>query len=307
MNLFWISGPRCDKETPHTPVGNLEKIAMRRKAPSVFTQTVIACSVLSSTLAFGQLGEPPNDLGVRLGHIHLTVKDVEAQRRFWNEMMGGTLVRNGAVPMIQFPGVFILLQEGQSSAPPAGSVVDHFGFVLKDINAARARWKAANVNYTVGATNPNQGYVEAPDGIRVEVFGDPSLPGPISMDHIHMLLAATDIPAIQAWYEKVLGGLPGKRKTVARAGLTDCAYFHRFNVSFSPSDMKRDPTKGRSLDHIGFEVKSLDEFAKRLAASDIKLDSPPQGIPNSKIKVAFLTDPWGTYIELSENLAPTGN
>ena len=24
-------------------------------------------------------------------------------------------------------------------------------------------------------------------------------------------------------------------------------------------------------------------------------------------KVAFLTDPWGTYIELTENLAPTEN
>lgn len=281
---------------------------MRWTGLSIFTRTaVLACSVLSSTLAFAQLGEPPNDLGVRLGHVHLTVKDVEAQRRFWTEMMGGTLVKNGPLTMIQFPGVFIMLQEGRSTAPPAGSVVDHFGFVLKDISAARARWKAANVTYTVGEINPNQGYVEAPDGIRLEVFGDPSLPGPVGMDHIHMLLPAADIPAIQAWYEKALGGLPGKRKTVARSGLTNCVYFHRFNVSFSPSDMKRDPTKGRSLDHIGFEVKSLDEFAKRLEAAGIKLDSPPHQIPNSSTKVAFLTDPWGTYIELTENLGSTGS
>src|SRR4030095_5793624 len=109
------------------------------------------------------------------------------------------------------------------------------------------------------------------------------------------------IPAIQAWYEKALGGLPGKRKTVARAGLTDCVYFHRFNVSFSPADMKRAATKSRSLDHIGFEVKNLDEFAKRLEGLGIKLDAPPRQIPNSKTKVAFFTDPWGTYIELTEN------
>jgi catechol 2,3-dioxygenase-like lactoylglutathione lyase family enzyme len=280
---------------------------MKRKGPLVFAQAVFACAVLSSTLVFAQLGEPPNDFGLRLGHIHLTVKDVEAHRRFWTEMLGGTLVKNGPLTMIQFPGVFVMLREGQSTAPPAGSVVDHFGFVLKDINAARARWKAANVNYTIGATNPNQGYVEAPDGVRVEVFGDPSLPGPIGMDHIHMQLLATDIPAIQAWYEKVLGGLPGKRKTVARSGVTDCVYFHRFNVSFSPSDTKRDPTKGRSLDHIGFEVKSLDEFVKHLEPLGIKLDSPSRQIPNSNTKVAFLTDPWGTYIELTENLAPAAN
>ncbi len=280
---------------------------MKGKVLSFFAPTVFALSALFSTQAFAQLGEPPNDVGVRLGHVELTVKDVEAQRRFWTGMMGGTLVKNGPLTMIQFPGVFILLQEGESTAPPAGSVVDHFGFVLKDITAARARWKAANVKYTVGDLNPNQGYVEAPDGIRVEVFGDPSLPGPIGMDHIHMLLVAADIPAIQTWYEKVLGGLPGKRKTVARSGVTDCVYFHRFNISFSVSNMKRDPTKGRSLDHIGFEVKSLDEFVKRLETLGMRLDSPPKQIANSKTKAAFLTDPWGTYIELTENLAPAGN
>ncbi len=272
-----------------------------------FVAAAFAGGVLSSSLALAQLAEPANDLGVKLGHIHLTVKDVAAQRSFWTTMMGGTLVENGPLTMIRFPGVFILLRQGESTAPPAGSVVDHFGFVLKDIGAARLRWKAANVAYTVGETNPNQGYVEAPDGIRVEVFGDPSLPGPIGMDHIHLLLPAVDIPAIQAWYEKVLGGLPGKRKTVARAGVTDCVYFHRFNVSFSLSDVKRAPTRGRSLDHIGFEVRNLDEFARRVEALGIKLDSPPREIPNSKIKVAFLTDPWGTYVELTENLAPAGN
>src|SRR5437899_5155877 len=104
-----------------------------------------------------------------------------------------------------------------------------------EFNAARARWKAANVTYTIGTTHPKQGYVEAPDGIRVEVFGDPSLPGPVGMDHIHMFPVREDIPAIQAWYAKVLGGLPGKRKTVANSGVTDCVYFHRFNVSFSAS------------------------------------------------------------------------
>src|SRR6059036_2180528 len=131
--------------------------------------------------------------------------------------------------------------------------------------------------------------------------------GPVGMDHIHMLLPPTDIPAIQAWYDKNLGGLTGKRKTVATSGVTDCVYFHRFNVSFSRSDTKRDPTKGRSLDHIGFEVKNLDELVKKLEAAGTKLEAPPRMVPNSNVKIAFLTDPWGTYIELTQNLAPAAN
>src|SRR5438034_2443331 len=280
---------------------------MKLKLSSMIVSAAFLGLILNCIAAFAQLAEPPNDLGVRLGHIHLVVKSVEAQTKFWTEMMGGAVVKNGPLTLVQFPGVFIMLRQGDPTAPPAGSIVDHFGFVLKDINGARARWRAADVTYTIGTTNPNQGFVEAPDGIRVEVFGDPSLPGPIGMDHIHMQLVRTDIPAIQDWYARVLGGLPGKRKTVATSGVTDCVYFHRFNLSFSASPMKREPTKGRSLDAIGFDVKSLDDFAKRLEELGIKLDSSPQQIPNSKIRVAFLTDPWGTHIELIENLAPTGN
>jgi len=280
---------------------------MKCKAQLVIAPLVFLCLVLNSVAAFAQLAEPPNDLGVRLGHIHLAVKNVETQTKFWTDMMGGTVVKNGPLTLIQFPGVFIMLRQGDPTAPPAGSTVDHFGFVLKDINAARAKWKAAGVNYTIGANNPNQGYVEAPDGIRVEVFGDPSLPGAVGMDHIHMFVPASDIPAIQAWYDKNLGGLTGKRKTVATSGVTDCVYFHRFNVSFSRSDTKRDPTKGRSLDHIGFEVKNLDELVKKLEAAGTKLEAPPRMVPNSNVKIAFLTDPWGTYIELTQNLAPAAN
>ena len=247
---------------------------------------------------------PPNDLGVSIGHIHLLVKDVVVQQKFWTEMMGGTLVANGPLSLIEFPGVFIMLRQGDPSGPPAGSTIDHFGFVVKDLAAARARWKAGNVTFEEGAENPNQGYVLAPDGIRVEVFGDPSLPGPISMDHIHSYPEAVDVPKLQEWYAKAFGGLPGKRERVAGGGLIDCDYFQRFNLSFSVRGGPLLPTKGRAIDHIGFDVRDIDAFGQLLESQGIKFDAPPRQIPNTLTKVAFLTDPWGTYIEVTQNLSP---
>ena len=258
----------------------------------------------SSTPALAQLA-PPNDIGVALGHIHVAVKDVEAHKPFWTTMLGGTLVTNGPLPLIQFPGIFVMLRQAEPTGPPAGSILDHFGLVYKDLAAARARWKAAGVKYDVGDTNPNQGYVYAPDSaIRVEVFGDPSLPGPVGMDHVHLYPSEADIPAMQAWYARVFGGLPGKRQRVARPGLTDCDYFHRFNLSFSAGAGKLAPTKGRAIDHLGFDVRNLEEFEKRLAAQGLTFEAPPRHVPNSQTKIAFLTDPWGTYIEVTERLAP---
>jgi len=272
-----------------------------KKAP-VLAAWVLALA--SSTPALAQLA-PPNDIGVALGHLHVAVKDVEAHRQFWTTMLGGTLVTNGPLTLIQFPGVFIMLRQADAAEPSAGTVFDHFGFVYKDLAAARARWQAAGVKYTVGDTNPNQGYVYTPDGaIRVEVFGDPSLPGPVGMDHVHLYPAEADIPAMQAWYAKVFGGLPGTRQRVARPGVIDCDYFHRFNLSFSAGAGKLAATRGRAIDHLGFDVRNLEEFEKRLAAHGLKFDAPPRQVPNTRTKVAFLTDPWGTYIEVTEGLAP---
>jgi catechol 2,3-dioxygenase-like lactoylglutathione lyase family enzyme len=278
---------------------------MKRSQAALFLTVLLASVLLPPAASAMQLGEPPNDFGVKLGHVRLTVKSVRDQVRFWTEMMGGTLLTNAPVTMIEFPGIYVVLQEGQGAAP-TNSVLEHFGFVLKDINAARARWKAANITYTIGDINPNQGYVDAPDGVRVEVFGDPSMPGPIGMDHIHTYVVQDDIASITDWYAKVLGGLPGTRKRVAGPGVINCVYFHRFNVSFSPTPSRRTPAKGHSLEGIGFDVKNLDEFAERVGKLGIQFDSTPQRIPNSQARIGYLTDPWGLRIEVTEKLLPGG-
>ncbi|HUO30283.1 MAG TPA: VOC family protein, partial [Bryobacteraceae bacterium] len=61
-------------------------------------------------------------------------------------------------------------------------------------------------------------------------------------------------------------------------------------------------TKGRALDHIGFEVKDLETFCRKLEADGVKLDMPYRRIPELNLAIAYLTDPWGTYIELTEGL-----
>jgi hypothetical protein len=103
----------------------------------------------------------------------------------------------------------------------------------------------------------------------------------------------------QAWYVKTFGAKPGKRAQF------DAADLPGVNLTFSKAETPTVGTRGRSLDHIGFEVKNLEQVCKKLEASGIKLDRPYTRLPNSTTAIAFLTDPWGTYIELTENLAPS--
>jgi len=62
------------------------------------------------------------------------------------------------------------------------------------------------------------------------------------------------------------------------------------------------PTKGRAVDHVGFEVRNLAEFCRKLEARGVKLDVPYKAIPERGLAVAFLTDPFGVTIELTEGL-----
>ncbi len=59
---------------------------------------------------------------------------------------------------------------------------------------------------------------------------------------------------------------------------------------------------GFVLDHIGFEVKNLEAFCKELEAAGTKLAVPYRQVPALGIAIAFFTDPWGTYVELTEGL-----
>ena len=58
----------------------------------------------------------------------------------------------------------------------------------------------------------------------------------------------------------------------------------------------------RALDHIGFEVKDLEAFCEILEQKGVKFDIPYRQIPSLGLSIAFLTDPWGTYVELTEGL-----
>ena len=63
-------------------------------------------------------------------------------------------------------------------------------------------------------------------------------------------------------------------------------------------------TKGRSLDHIGFEVKDLEATMKKMQADGVTIESPLRDMRQQiGLKIAFVIDPLGTRIELTEGLA----
>ena len=152
--------------------------------------------------------------------------------------------------------------------------------------------------------NGNQGYVWGPDGINIEYYGDPAIPVPVKMDHTHSF-----VPDIAASKELVHESAWRRTRSASarvESGMERSRPLSGMTVTFAGSQggATLAPTQGRSLDHMGFEVKDLAAYVRRLEALGIKVDTESRQIPGTRIASAYITDPWGTRIELTQNLAP---
>jgi len=259
-------------------------------------------AMLPTTTAWAQLADPGN-VGVAMGHVHLAVQDIEATKKFWIAVGGTPASKLGANEVVKFPGVLILIRKAMD--PPAGtvgSVVNHIGFLVPNVAATRAKWQAAGLMMEPpNPANAKQIYVHTPDDlVRIEILEDAMQTEPIKFHHVHFFVAdsggTNSVLAMQAWYAKTFGAKPGKR------GQFEAADLPGVNLTFAKSDTPTVGTKGRALDHIGFEIKDLQAFCKKAEAAGIKLDMPYTPRPDLGIALAFITDPWGTYIELNEGL-----
>lgn len=233
-----------------------------------------------------------------MGHVHLNVRNVEAQKKFWLAL-GGTPIMVGPFTVMKFPGVLVFLNLPPPAEPPsggnAGAVVSHVGFTVPNFEDSMAKWKAAGVAVGI-SQRPKQVMLLAPDDLRIEVLEDPAQTVPIAFHHVHFLVEADNVTGIKSWYVKMFGAKPGMR------GMNEADDIPGANLTFSKSDTATARTKGRVIDHIGFEIYDLEEFCKKLEASGVKFDRPYRRSATTGLGVAFLTDPWGTYIELNEGM-----
>jgi catechol 2,3-dioxygenase-like lactoylglutathione lyase family enzyme len=237
---------------------------------------------------------PPNADGVAMGHLHLSTTDTDASRKFWVDAMGGMPVKFGAGEVYKFPDVIVIATKKPSvSGGSEGSSVNHLGFKVKSLEAAVAKVKGAG--FKLGP-NPSatQQFVFTPDDVKIELTEDKTMSVPIAHHHIHFFNSA--VLETQDWYAKTFGAKKGKRAKFEAADLPGV------NLSFSLSDTPVVGTKGRAMDHIGFEVKDLEAFTKKMEANGVKFDVPYRKVPALGIAIAFFTDPWGTYVELTEGL-----
>ena len=254
---------------------------------------------------------------VIVGHYHLNVTSIDAHKKFWVDTLGGTAFKFGpGIDVIRFPGVFLFLREQKPTGPTRGTAFDHIGFAVPDVPKLTARVVANGYGLTVGrepgpgqtASPPTAGnygrfsYLVGPDGVKVELVTNEEANAPPIMHH-HVHFANKQFVEMQQWYMKAFDATlrAGQTDYFIGADLPGVGYMLNF-FSWLPAEAQTG-TKGRAVDHVGFEVRGLEAFTRRLEGKGITLTEAYRKAPElGNIGVAVITDPWGTVIELTEGL-----
>jgi catechol 2,3-dioxygenase-like lactoylglutathione lyase family enzyme len=250
----------------------------------------------SATCLFAQL-PPPNDMGVSMGHNHMLVPDPEVHKKHRVGVLGAEEVHSGTLEAWKFPGIFLIVGKART-APTGGtdgSTVNHIGVAVPSYAAIKAKMAELGIETATDIPASRQLIVNFPDKVSVEFIEDATLKAPAAFNHIQ--LSTPNDQKLRDWYVKTFGAKPATRRNVQVASIPGG------ELEFRKVPAAEAATKGRSLDHIGFEVKDLPAFCKKLEADGVMLEGPMRDAPQLGLKIAFLVDPEGTRIELTEGLA----
>jgi len=248
------------------------------------------------------------------GHHHLNTTNMAAQKKFFVDALGGKAITIGTnnTEIIEFPNVLIFFRTTQApTGGTRGTTVNHIGFSVPNLRQAVDKVKANLFQMITSTEAPGRevkddiagplqpggasiAFALGPDDVKVELVEAKQQTIPITLHHVHFFNPKNT--EMQAWYVKTFGAKPRNGGAFPAADLPGVA------LNFSPSAEPVVGTQGRALDHIGFEVKDLEAFCKKLEADGIKLAVPYRKVPALDIAIAFITDPWGTYIEMTEGL-----
>jgi catechol 2,3-dioxygenase-like lactoylglutathione lyase family enzyme len=240
--------------------------------------------------------------------FYLNVNDVDSHKRFFADTLGGRAVAdNTPNDVLGFPNALLFLHRQAPTGGTKGTTINHFAFGVPDIRKMVAIVEAAGYPMITRAEVPATlevqdglcymadqstfvAFTMAPDDTKVEFIEIRTQSEPIALHHIHF--AGPQVPEMKAWYVKVLSAKPGKRGNFEAADLPGV------NLTYSPSPSPVVGTRGRVLDHIGFEIKGLMALGKKLESQGVFVERSPSRGRRSDQESIFVTDPWGTSIEL---------
>jgi len=256
-----------------------------RAATGVFTAAVLVASAVPA-------GAQTNFVSL-VDHLHLAAPDQAAAVAWYAKHFGGVPMTAEAPDRLMFGQTRVIFQRSASAEPSSGSVLDHIGFSVPDLDATMTALAADGAKVVTPARDApglfRLAFVEDPWGVRLEVVQDAETLG---LHHIH--LRAPDPAAMLAWCTDAFGGSITKLKD-----RLDGINYGGVWILAQRGDAV--PSAGHAIDHMGMRPVNVDRAVEGLKAKDVKVTTEPRPLtlPSGvSMRLAFIEGPEGVRIEL---------
>src|SRR5438477_5294656 len=160
------------------------------------------------------------------GHHHLNTTNMDAQKKFFVDTLGGTVVKLGAnQEIVKFPNVLIFFRATQApTGGTRGTTVNHIGFSVPNLRqmvdkvkangfqmitkteAAADRTVKDDIAGPAQAGGASIAFAQGPDDLKVEFVEAAQQTIPITLHHVHFFNPKN--MEMQAWYVKTFGATP---------------------------------------------------------------------------------------------------
>jgi catechol 2,3-dioxygenase-like lactoylglutathione lyase family enzyme len=227
-------------------------------------------------------------------HVHLAVPDQPQAVAWYAKHFGGQPMAEGP-DRLMFGETRLNFQRSASALPSVGSVLDHIGFSVPDLDAALRDLEGDGAK-VVGPLRDAQGpfkhaFVEDPWGVLLEILEVPDKRG---LHHVH--LTAPDPAAMLAWYVDAFGG----SVTRLEDSLDGINYGGVWIVAQRGAAT---PSAGHAIDHMGMRPINVDRAIERLKTKGVNVTTEPRAatVPNGDaVRLAFIEGPEGVRIEIMQ-------
>ena len=234
-------------------------------------------------------------------HIHLNEPAAEASQWWEKNIPGGRRITE-APNRIMYGAVRLMFLGPRSSGGSDGSVIEHVGFSVADLDATMRALAAIGTKVVEPVSAAPGLYkaalIESPWGTRVQLVQDPEL---IGLHHVQ--LRSPDPGRTNQWLLDTFGGertkIHGQLDAVKYAGIP--GFTTVYIVAAKGASV---PSQGRAIDHIGWRsIGTIAETKAMLEGKKVELTSQPSplNLPNGpSINFFYVAGPDGTRIELVE-------
>jgi predicted enzyme related to lactoylglutathione lyase len=224
-------------------------------------------------------------------NIHIAALDPQAAEDWYIKYLGATDTGPQATH-VMLGGTLIAFQKTEELKPSVGSVIDHYGISVPDIDAAMAKLEGSGAEILSPVRDVpglfKLAFFVDPFGAKVELVQDAEWPG---FHHIH--LRVVDPTATLAWYENMVGGTRDKLK----GRIEGLRYDGIWLLAQDSEGEKLAATADRSIRNVAWGITDMDEADAAFKAVGAPTLIEPFNV-NDVVKVAFYEDPNGVSVEL---------